>query len=530
MTVALALRLPSVRRGAPKVLAGRDGLGRRIRWAHASEVRNIADLLQGGELLLTTGMGLPRRAAEQRRFVAGLADRGVAGLVLELGQVLERAPGPLLEACEARGLPLVVLEREVAFVEITEAIHGAIIDRQMAVLRRGDELHRQFTELMVQGASVPEILAVLAAAVSNPVLLERAGGGVLYHEAHQADPGEVLAAWEAVREDGDAGPDAVVLPVATTRDALWGRIVALPLDRPLDDFDRVAVERAVPLISLALLRSRAEELLETRERGNFLGEVVAGRIDPRDAAQRAETLGFAAGRGGMLLPVAVVARRDAAGPGEAGLTAVWRDVRTELEARRTPVLIGARPQDDDTLVVLGMRAKTPRAAAMEAFAGALSTAVARHGGGAGALVVAAGAAVAGWAALPAAMREAAGTAVAARTAPPRPWHDATAPDVDQLLWRLRDAPELQAFAERRLGPLLEHDRRRAMDLVATLDGLYRAGGHKTEAARRLHLTRQSLYGRLQRIEELLGADLDDPDTRLGLELALRVRRDGGPPA
>jgi purine catabolism regulator len=62
-----------------------------------------------------------------------------------------------------------------------------------------------------------------------------------------------------------------------------------------------------------------------------------------------------------------------------------------------------------------------------------------------------------------------------------------------------------------------------MDLVATLDALYRAGGRKTEAARRLHLTRQSLYGRLERIEELLGAELDDPDTRLGLELALRVR-------
>ena len=522
MTVAHALQLPSVRRGAPKVLAGREGLGRRIRWAHASEVGNIAELLQGGELLLTTGMGLPRPAAKQRSFVAGLADRGVAGLVLELGQVLPRAPDALVRACEARGLPLVVLGREAAFVEITEAIHGAIIDRQLAVLRRGDELHRRFTELMVQGASVPEILAVLAGVISNPVLLERTGGGVLYHEAHRADPGAVLAAWEASREAPEGRADAIVLPVATTRDALWGSLVALPLDAPLDDFDRVAVERAVPLISLALLRAREEELLGTRERGNFLGELVSGRMDPRDAAQRAEALGFAAGRR-VLLPVAVVARRDAPAPGEAGLTAVWRDVRNELAARRMPVLIGARPQEDDTLVVLGTAERTPRAAAMRTFVDVLATAADRHAGGAGSLVVAAGAQVAGWTSLPAALAEAGQTARAAADAPPRPWHDASAPDVDRLIWRLRDAPELQAFADRRLGPLLEHDRRRAMDLVATLDALYRAGGRKTDAARRLHLTRQSLYGRLERIEELLGAELDDPDTRLGLELALRVR-------
>ena len=49
-------------------------------------------------------------------------------------------------------------------------------------------------------------------------------------------------------------------------------------------------------------------------------------------------------------------------------------------------------------------------------------------------------------------------------------------------------------------------------------------GRKAETARELHLNRQTLYNRLARISELLGTDLDDPQTVLALSLALRARR------
>jgi purine catabolism regulator len=85
ITVAEALALPALQRGLPEVLTGHAQLERPIRWVHAGEVPNIAALLVGGELLLTTGMGLAHRASEQRAFISDLAERGVAALVIELG-------------------------------------------------------------------------------------------------------------------------------------------------------------------------------------------------------------------------------------------------------------------------------------------------------------------------------------------------------------------------------------------------------------------------------------------------------------
>src|SRR5215208_3078778 len=100
MTVRAALALPALSRGLPEVLAGARRLDRTLRWAHAAEVRNIAELLKGGELLLTTGMGWPTKAAEQRRFIGELAEREVAALVVELNPTLPAVPKAVVDEAE----------------------------------------------------------------------------------------------------------------------------------------------------------------------------------------------------------------------------------------------------------------------------------------------------------------------------------------------------------------------------------------------------------------------------------------------
>lgn len=58
-TVREVLALDPVRRGAPRLVAGAAGLDRPVRWVHVAEVPDIATLLGGGELVLTTGIGCP---------------------------------------------------------------------------------------------------------------------------------------------------------------------------------------------------------------------------------------------------------------------------------------------------------------------------------------------------------------------------------------------------------------------------------------------------------------------------------------
>jgi purine catabolism regulator len=93
----------------------------------------------------------------------------------------------------------------------------------------------------------------------------------------------------------------------------------------------------------------------------------------------------------------------------------------------------------------------------------------------------------------------------------------------RLLFHVHDAEDVHAFYEETLGALLEYDRRTDNDLVVTLETYFACNGNLSEAARRLHLHRNSLLYRLERIQGVLQADLEDADTRLSLQVALKMR-------
>ena len=129
LTLREVLDLEVVRRGSPHVVAGAARLDVPVRWVHALELTDVGRLLRGGELVLSTGIALPESASGLAAYMASLAEVGVAGLAVELGRRYTGAlPGALVAAARERSLPLVELRREVAFIEITEAVHARIID------------------------------------------------------------------------------------------------------------------------------------------------------------------------------------------------------------------------------------------------------------------------------------------------------------------------------------------------------------------------------------------------------------------
>ena len=90
-----------------------------------------------------------------------------------------------------------------------------------------------------------------------------------------------------------------------------------------------------------------------------------------------------------------------------------------------------------------------------------------------------------------------------------------------LLALLGDDERVRLFVDRELGALRAADAAgRTGDLVAALRALLSHPGSKSEAASSLHLSRAAFYDRLAKIEKVLDVDLDDPDIRLSLHLAL----------
>lgn len=95
------------------------------------------------------------------------------------------------------------------------------------------------------------------------------------------------------------------------------------------------------------------------------------------------------------------------------------------------------------------------------------------------------------------------------------------------------APGRSTNVRHTLGPLLAWEAAHPSDLVRTLEVHLRHGCSPTRTAALLHIGRQSLYQRLERIESLLGLEIDDPDLLgelLTAACAHRVVRGTGPAA
>jgi purine catabolism regulator len=127
--------------------------------------------------------------------------------------------------------------------------------------------------------------------------------------------------------------------------------------------------------------------------------------------------------------------------------------------------------------------------------------------------------------------EAAHAAEAAQGSPEvKPYYELPDVQLRGLLYVLGEDPRLQAFVERTLGPLLEHDGRNGTDLVGALRVYLTHGRNKSAAADAAHLSRQAFYQRLTTIEKVLGVDLDSAEACTSLHAAVMAYEALRPPS
>jgi purine catabolism regulator len=94
--------------------------------------------------------------------------------------------------------------------------------------------------------------------------------------------------------------------------------------------------------------------------------------------------------------------------------------------------------------------------------------------------------------------------------------------VERLAAQHLDQAVRQDYVRQQLGPVLDHDERRNSQLLRTLAIWLDSGCNTAQAARELHVERQSMHLRLQRIFELCGGDPRGTGRLAALHLATRL--------
>ena len=226
-------------------------------WAHAIELDDPAPFLRGGELVMTTGLRLPRAAAGQAAYVDRLVEAGAAALGLGTGLRHARVPAGIRRACEAVDLPLVEVPLATPFIAVSQSVADRIGELRRLRLTETMDQQRALSRAAVRGgvdAVVRTLARQLAAGVylCDRTLREQARAG-----AARALPERLEALLGSGRRGAvsEASPTGwtEVQPVGERPPARLGWLV-LSRSRPLSVPERLVLMHAVSLVLLLLDR------------------------------------------------------------------------------------------------------------------------------------------------------------------------------------------------------------------------------------------------------------------------------------
>lgn len=248
-----------------------------ISWVQVSESADPTTYLEGGELLLTTGLVMPDGTpdAAHREYASRLAEIGARGVGFGLGIQHEHVPQWLIYQCEAVGLPLFTVPLATPFIAISKTIARGISDDTH---RNVERMYRNQQRLLRSVHSldpVSTIISRLAELIGGWTALLNPAGGII-ESSHHTLPVDMdsLSDVLAFSVLGEAkftvakGYDIAIFHVASPNRQTLGYLVAGrkgergAIDHPL-------VAEAASLLSLAVNSEAASNRALTHLRSSM---------------------------------------------------------------------------------------------------------------------------------------------------------------------------------------------------------------------------------------------------------------------
>lgn len=455
---------------------------------HVSELTDPTPFLEGGELLLTTGMPFTAGGVRARAYAARLTHRGVAALGMGLGPIHERLPPGLEAACAAEGLPLLVVPPATGFLVIARTYWGLLARSGEERMNAALGAHRA----LVRAAAGPDghraVVRTLAGAVEGwAALLSRTGQvEAVWPEQSRSTAEQAAGEVTRLRVAGPhssatfpLGQDDVVLHPLATRGRLTG-FVATGCRRPMNRADRQTILTASALLALQSEQQHQRDAGPRSLRGAAARLLLAG--EPAAALLLLDDLGIRTIGPAARLVAVDTGRRLSADDLAEGLE---RAIGTHAD----PLVL---PRGSGAVGIVGAAAGRPDLAGLRSWLAEVAPQ--------GHALLSAPAALAQLPRVDAALAGALGRLPAGAV------RSVEEESVGE------DPPAMD------LAPLLDY---RRSDLTPAVIAYLRARGHWEEAARALGIHRNTLRHRIGTAAKVLHADLDDPDVAAHLWLALR---------
>lgn len=502
-------------------------------------VTDFAELqrqVQAGDIVI-----LPRSVQEQA------TDRDLSAALTQIGD-LTAAAVLLFQAvsesvshlAETRKLPILIVPGEASLRDIHQDIAGLLVDRQKQITERGMQLYRRLTEMSREDLGLEAMTEVMARLTAKIVVVQDKRLDVVamsIPEGSDVDAGAVQAAldlteqlpgplrnrktaaaaaqshWQQILPIGDRQMARLISPIISG-DRARGYVSVIGPPDVLDLLDALTAEHGAAACALEMAKVKAISEVKKELRGNFLEGLLAGTLPEKEVERLAGRLDhdtscrhavMTFGWGGDAAP----SMRRLESPLNWLLSNHTHPALVHIYSDDHVCVFQSMADEDDNLdsaldlarrLREHLRAEFPKSRLLCGLSGPAAN-------------------LAEW---PQYYQQ----AVQAMRLAGRLRTDKTiifdSLGIYQLLLQLEDVPASRRFSDQIVGSLVAYDKSHRSSLMETIIAYFRHHGNISQTADALYIHRNTLSYRLDRIQELTGQDLENPDERLALQLALKL--------
>ncbi len=520
-----------------QLITGDDLLARSVTWACSLRPSPPAfPKLDGNELALVDMEDLRRLDPQMRldRVVLSLQSARVAAIAV-LGSIDRAATA----AAESTRLPLFQLPSSAALVQVERTVIRLIVDRAGYIAQRSAELQRELNQVTLAGGGLPQIAQHVQHFAQQPVVLLRDDGEVTtavgLEQLNETRRQRLLGNLPNVRAlrssaaqhnaNGDEPPAPIALAINVDPDFSHAIVTPIVINETVRGFclllraagglaepsavEEIAASQCAAAAALEWAKQYAVEVASDRMRAAFVDDLLAAEVADEQAwIQRGASLGFDLTKPHVAWMVEARGIPDWPGP---LLRAIGeRKLHVPLSRRDEGMLLFWPTENAKS----GRDHKAIAAELVGRFQGSYARSRVLIGIGRPAP------SPAGWLASQQQARESWRLGKEWKGTPVTYFGDL---GLYQLPTALGANPEAARFYRKTLGKLVAYDKEKNAELVETLEGFFECHGNLSQTAARLHIHRNTLAYRIEQISTIAQLDLDDPDARFSLQLALKLR-------
>lgn len=470
-----------------RILAGAGGLDRPVSWAHVSELENPGPWLAGNELIMTSGLAVPRSASGQRAYLELLDSAGVSALAISAYLKAPPFHRALFATADRLNLPVLEVPLSVPFIAIAQEVAASVITEIGQRLGAQLQVFGALRWIATEEPTPQELFARLERLSGYRLFMCTAQGKPLFPGVPIPEPRylQQLSGSDMVPPRVEGG---VILPVPMAGGAA-GYLVALESEETSGGGTAVA-QHIASVAALEVARVRHDREHARRQGAETLAELFQEGGDATASARRLTRIGIDPG-----VPLLVVVAKGAT-------TRAHDNLVEHLDEENIRYL--ALVRQGDLCLLINDSPET-----MVAFDGAagLHLGLSKPFESSQDLHLA--------------LREAQWAADSAEHAQCPLVHFGDNP-LDR--WLPKDPVLLGALVDHVLGSALHNDDAKGGTIVKSLFVWLERERRTDRAAQDLHIHPNTLTYRLRRFEQLTGRDLSDTSDLAETWLAMRAAR------